>query len=251
MTIAPTLPPDAAARRSAHRTATMRFLACAAVATLVGGCALGPSRDDPFEPMNRASYQVHQVVDGQIIRPMIQAYVDYTPRLVRLAISNFFGNIDDLFSAINGMLQGKGEKAGNDLGRVITNTGFGLLGLIDVASGAGIEKGNEDFGQTFGFWGIPQGPYLFIPVFGPTTVRDGSGWIIRAFTTPIGYIPDVSARNIIWGIGLVDLRASALQTENLVNQAALDPYTFIRRAYLQRREYLVHDGKPPPSKDEE
>jgi phospholipid-binding lipoprotein MlaA len=224
--------------------------ACAAVA-LLGGCALGPTREDPFEPMNRVSYEVHQVIDGHIVKPIAQAYLDYTPRLVQQGIHNFFGNIDDFFSAINGMLQGKGEKAGNDLGRVITNTGFGLLGLIDIASEAGIPKGEEDFGQTFGYWGIPQGPYLFIPVFGPTTVRDGSGWVIRAYTTPVGYIPDVPTRNILWSIGLLDLRASALGTEKLVEQAALDPYTFIRRSYLQRRRYLVYDGHPPPEKEDE
>jgi len=231
---------------SLHRT-----FAAAAFALLVAGCAAAPSRDDPFEPMNRASYRVHEVVDGQFVKPMVQAYVDYTPRPVQQAVRNFFNNIDDLFSFINDMLQGKPEKAGHDLGRVITNTGFGLLGLIDIASDAGVPKGNEDFGQTFGFWGIPQGPYLFIPVFGPTTVRDGTGWIIRAYTTPIGYIPDVPTRNILWGIGLVDLRASALQAESLATQAAIDPYTFIRRAYLQRRRFLVYDGQPPPLKEEE
>jgi phospholipid-binding lipoprotein MlaA len=149
------------------------------------------------------------------------------------------------------MLQNKPDKAGNDLGRVITNTGFGLLGLIDVASDAGIPKGNEDFGQTFGYWGIPQGPYLFIPVFGPTTVRDGTGVVIRAYASPIGYIEDVSTRNILWTLGFIDARASALQAESLVEQAALDRYTFIRRAYLQRRQYLVYDGKPPPPKEDE
>ena len=226
-------------------------LAAVSATALLAGCAAAPSRDDPFEPMNRASYRVHEVVDGQIVKPMVQAYVDYTPRLVQQGIHNFFGNIDDFFSFINGMLQNKPDKAGHDLGRVMMNTGFGLLGLIDIASEAGIPKGNEDFGQTFGVWGIPQGPYLFIPVFGPTTVRDGTGWIIRAYATPIGYIPDVSTRNILWGIGFIDARASALEAESLVNQAALDPYTFIRRAYLQRRQYLVYDGQPPPSKDDE
>jgi phospholipid-binding lipoprotein MlaA len=225
-------------------------IACAAVAVL-GGCALGPTREDPFEPMNRVSYEVHQVVDGKIVKPLVQAYVDYTPQIVQRGIHNFFGNIDDLFSAINGMLQGKGEKAGNDLGRVITNTGFGLLGLIDVAGEAGIPKGNEDFGQTFGYWGIPQGPYLFIPVFGPTTVRDGTGWAIRGFANPYGYLEDVSTRNILWSLNLIDLRASVLETEKLVQQAALDPYTFIRRSYLQRRRYLVYDGHPPPEKEDE
>lgn len=224
----------------------MTSLLCAA---LLAGCAAAPSRDDPFEPMNRASYAVHEVVDGYVVKPVAQAYVDYTPRLVQQGISNFFGNIDDMFSFVNDVLQNKPEKAGNDLGRVITNTGFGLFGLIDIASEAGIPKGNEDFGQTFGYWGIPQGPYLFIPLLGPTTVRDGSGWIIRAYTTPIGYIPDVPVRNILWGIGYLNERAQALQAESILDQAALDRYTFIRRAYLQRREYLVHDGAPPPPKD--
>lgn len=228
-----------------------RSLVAAAAIALLAGCAAAPSRDDPFEPMNRASYRVHEVVDGKIVKPMVQAYVDYTPPLVRKGVSNFFGNIDDFFSFINDVLQGKPDKAGNDLGRVITNTGFGLLGLIDIASDAGVPKGEEDFGQTFGYWGIPQGPYIFIPVFGPTTVRDGTGWIIRAYASPIGYIEDVSTRNLLVGLGLVDLRASALQAESLINQAALDPYTFIRSSYLQRRQYLVYDGKPPPPKDEE
>lgn len=222
-----------------------------AAVMLVAGCAAAPSRDYPFEPMNRASYRVHEVVDGHFIKPMVQAYVDYTPRLVQQGIHNFFGNIDDFFSFINAALQNKPDKAGHDLGRVITNTGFGLLGLIDVASEAGVPKGNEDFGQTFGVWGIPQGPYLFIPVFGPTTVRDGTGWIVRGYASPIGYIEDIPTRNVLWALNVIDLRASALQAESMVNQAALDPYTFIRRAYLQRRRYLVYDGQPPPAKDDD
>ena len=222
-----------------------------AAVMLVAGCAAAPSRDDPFEPMNRASYRVHEVVDGHFIKPMVQAYVDYTPRLVQQGIHNFFGNIDDFLSCINAALQNKPDKAGHDLGRVITNTGFGLLGLIDVASEAGVPKGNEDFGQTFGVWGIPQGPYLFIPVFGPTTVRDGTGWIVRGYASPIGYIEDIPTRNVLWALNVIDLRASALQAESVVNQAALDPYTFIRRAYLQRRRYLVYDGQPPPAKDDD
>jgi len=226
------------------------------VASLVGaavlaGCAAAPSRDDPFEPMNRASYAVHEVVDGYVVKPIAQAYLDYTPLLVRTGVSNFFGNIDDFFSFINAMLQNKPDKAGHSLGRVITNTGFGLVGLIDIASDAGIPKEDEDFGQTFGYWGIPQGPYLFIPVLGPTTVRDGTGLVIRGFASPIGYIPDVPTRNILWSIGFIDVRASVLQAESLVNQASLDRYTFIRRAYLQRRRYLVYDGAPPPLKEDD
>jgi phospholipid-binding lipoprotein MlaA len=228
-----------------------RPLAAVLVSAVLDGCAGSPSRDDPFEPVNRASYRVHEVVDGQIVKPIAQAYVDYAPRLVQQGLRNFFGNIDDFISFINGVLQNKPEKAGHDLGRVITNTGFGLLGLIDIASDAGVPKGNEDFGQTFGYWGIPQGPYLFIPVFGPTTVRDGTGVVVRAYASPIGYIEDVATRNILWGLGVLDARAAALQAESLVDQASLDRYTFIRRAYLQRRQYLVYDGQPPPRKDDD
>jgi phospholipid-binding lipoprotein MlaA len=114
----------------------------------------------------------------------------------------------------------------------------------------GIERGNQDFGLTFGKWGFDQGPYLFVPLFGPTTIRDGTGWIVRGYSSPITYLPDVSTRNVLWALQYGDARASALQAENVLNQAALDRYTFIRRAYLQRRDYLVHDGHPPPAKDE-
>ena len=235
-----------------HCMRAARRIAAACIATaLLAGCAMGPTREDPFEPMNRVSYKVHQQIDGKIVKPVAEAYVQYTPKIVRTAVSNFFGNIDDMFSFVNDVLQGKPDKAGNDLGRVITNTGFGVLGLIDIAGSANIPKGNEDFGQTFGVWGIPQGPYLFIPVFGPTTVRDGSGWLIRGYASPVNFINDAPTRDVLWALNLVDLRASALQTENVLNQAALDPYTFIRRSYLQRRQYLVYDGKPPPPKEDE
>ncbi len=221
---------------------------------LLGGCATvaAPSPDDPFEPWNRAMFAVHEPIQENVVRPAIQAYVDYVPAIVRQPISNFFNNIDDLFSAINGMLQGKGDKAGHDLGRVIINTAFGFGGLIDIASDAGIPRGNEDFGQTFGVWGIPQGPYLFIPLWGPTTVRDGTGWVIRYFAGPVTYVVnDVPVRNVIYGAGVVDLEAQTLDAQRLVDRAAIDRYTFIRRSYLQRRAYLTWDGKPPPEKDDQ
>jgi phospholipid-binding lipoprotein MlaA len=229
-------------------------IACLALAALASGCATvqTTSRDDPFEPWNRAMYDVHQVIDGNFIRPAVQAYVDVTPKPIQRGISNFFGNLDDVVSVWNDFLQGKLDKAGNDMGRVMINSFFGLGGIIDIASDAGIEKGNEDFGQTFGYWGIPQGPYLFIPLLGPSTVRDGSGLIVRAYASPLSYvIVDVPTRNILYGIGYVDARAQALQGESLVESAALDRYTFIRRAYLQRREYLVRDGRPAPPKEED
>jgi phospholipid-binding lipoprotein MlaA len=225
-----------------------------AAALALGGCATvtPTSKDDPFEPWNRSMYEVHQVVDGKIIKPAVQAYVDVTPRPIQQGIRNFFGNLDDVVSVFNDFLQGKLDKAGNDMGRVLINSFFGIGGIIDIASDAGIEKGNEDFGQTFGVWGIPQGPYLFIPVLGPSTVRDGTGLIVRGYASPLSYIVnDVPVRNVLYGLGFVDARAQALQSESFVDQAALDRYTFIRRAYLQRRAYLVRDGKPAPETEED
>jgi len=134
---------------------------------------------------------------------------------------------------------------------VTVNTGLGFVGLIDIASQAGIERGEEDFGQVAGYWGVPQGPYFFIPLLGPTTLRDGTGWAIRFAVGPTGYISDVPVRNVLYGLGALNLKASLLETEDLVGKAAIDRYTFIRRAYLQRREYQVYDGQPPPKKEDE
>jgi phospholipid-binding lipoprotein MlaA len=232
-------------------TPALRALVSVAVAALVAGCAAAPSKVDPLEPMNRALYSIHDVVDTNVVKPIAQAYVDVIPQFARTGVANVFNNIDDLFSAVNGLLQGKLDKAGNDLGRVMTNTLFGVGGLFDVASEAGIERGNEDFGQTFGAWGLPQGPYLFVPLFGPTTVRDGSGVLVRIAVGPVGFLPDVPVRNSLYGLGYVDLRAQALDAGELVDTAALDRYLFIRNAYLQRRRYLVNDGKSPPDLEDE
>jgi len=229
--------------------AALRALAVIATAVLAG-CAAAPSRDDPFEPMNRAMFEVHEVVDKTVMKPLIDVYTAVVPKLVRTGVSNFFNNIDDLFSGVNALLQGKPDKAGNDFGRVMLNT-FVMGGIFDLASDIGIERGGEDFGQTFGVWGFPQGPYLFVPVFGPTTIRDGTGVIVRIAVGPVGYIPDVPARNILYGIGAVDIRAQAADAIGIAETAALDKYRFIRNAYLQRRQYLVYDGKPPPDKEEE
>jgi phospholipid-binding lipoprotein MlaA len=234
------------ARRALGLLAVVAGLALSGCATTGGGRAF-----DPFEPVNRAMYAVNEPIDKYFFKPVAQAYVDYVPSIVRTGISNYFNNIDDLFSAVNGLLQGKLDKAGNDMGRVMINTFPGVLGLIDIASDLGIPRGNEDFGQTFGYWGIPQGPYLFVPFFGPTTVRDGTGFVLRVLWSPTTEIPDVALRNVIYGLGGLDLRAQALGATSLIDEASLDPYTFVRRAYLQRREYLVYDGNPPPPKDDE
>lgn len=227
-------------------------VAALAFTVLLSGCASTPGRvDDPFEASNRVMYAINDPLDKYIARPFAQAYVDIMPSFFRTAVNNYVNNIDDLFSIVNDALQGKWDKMGNDMARVMINTGFGFAGLIDIASDAGIPRGMEDFGQTFGYWGLAQGPYLFIPLWGPSTVRDGTGSILRLLWSPTNEIPNVPVRNTIYGLAAVNERAQALDATSLLEQAAIDPYTFVRRAYLQRRAYLVHDGKPPPEKDDE
>jgi len=223
---------------------------CAAV--LLSGCATtGGRADDPFEASNRVMFKINEPLVEYIAKPVAEVYTAVLPSFVRTAINNYVNNIDDLFSIVNDLLQGKWDKMGNDMGRVMINTGFGFGGLIDIASDAGIPRGMEDFGQTFGYWGIPQGPYLFIPLWGPTTVRDGTGSILRLVWSPTNEIPNVAVRNVVYGLVTVNEAPGAVDAMKLVDQASLDPYTFVRRSYLQRREYLVYDGKPPPEKDDQ
>jgi phospholipid-binding lipoprotein MlaA len=226
-------------------------LALAGATTMLAGCALGPTKEDPLEPWNRSMYEVHQVVDGNVVKPLAEAYVKVTPELIRTGVSNFFGNLDDLFTGINNVLEGNGQQAGDDFGRVLLNSTFGILGIFDLGSMMGIQKDHKDFGITFGKWGFPQGPYLFVPLFGPTTVRDGTGTLVRLFIGPVGYIQDVPLRNSIYGVGYVDARAQALSAESVLDTAALDRYRFLRNAYLKNRQYQVYDGKPPPEDEDD
>ncbi len=232
---------------SASSIASTLAIACA----LLAGCAATPSRVDPFEPWNRAMYSVHEVVDGNLIKPIAEGYVRSAPVPVRTGVSNFFGNIDDLFTGINHTLQGKRERAGDDFGRVLLNSTFGIAGIFDLASEMGIAKDKTDFGITFGKWGAPQGPYLFIPLFGPTTVRDGTGALVRIYASPIGYINDVPLRNFVYGLNYLDTRAQLLSAEGVLEAAAIDKYRYLRNAYLKARRYQVYEGKPPPEEEDE
>ena len=221
-----------------------------ALAITLGGCAAAPNKDDPFEPWNRAMYDVHTAVDGTLIKPVAQAYVAVVPEPIRTGISNFFGNIDDFFTGINNVLEGRGDQAGDDFGRVLLNTMFGL-GFFDQASQMGIPKDKKDFGITFGKWGAPPGPYFFVPLFGPTTLRDGTGTVVRYLLSPIGYINEIPVRNTLYGVGYLDTRAQALSAESVLDTAALDKYRFLRNAYLKNRRYQIYEGKPPPEEDDD
>jgi phospholipid-binding lipoprotein MlaA len=220
---------------------------------LVSGCASTNNPRDPFEPVNRGIYQVNDVLDKAIMKPVATVYKTVIPELVRTGVNNFFGNLYDILTVLNNLLQGKFAEAFSDTGRVVLNSTAGLLGLIDLGTEVGLEKHKEDFGQTLGWWGTPAGPYLQVPFFGPSSVRDAVGSFVDFKLDPIKWLwrNDIPTRNSLWGLYFVNLRANLLDSTKILDEAALDPYEFQRDAYLQRRRNLVYDGNPPQEKDED
>lgn len=206
---------------------------------LLAGCASGPNANprDPLEPYNRAMFKFNDAVDNAVMEPVATGYKNITPKPVRTAVTNFFSNIGDLWSIFNNALQLKGEGTYNSVVRFTTNTVLGLGGFIDVATEMDIERRKQDFGLTLGRWGVPQGPYLVLPLFGPSTVRDTGGLAVDAYAYAPGYIHDIPVRNSIYGVYLVNTRANLLGTTSLVESAALDKYSFTRDAYLQLRQH--------------
>jgi phospholipid-binding lipoprotein MlaA len=206
------------------------------------GCAT-QQNIDPLEGMNRSIYGFNEVVDNSIMKPVSQGYKAVMPDPAVKGINNFFNNIRDFITVINDVLQLKVEHAANDAGRVLVNTTVGLLGFIDVHTMSGGERRKEDFGQTLAFYGWSNSAYLVLPFVGPSTVRDASGLVVDTlFLDPITYIDNVRLRNQIRILQFVDARAELLNASAILDQAALDPYTFQRDAYLQYREKLINDG---------
>ena len=213
---------------------------------LAAGCATTGEADprDPFEGLNRAVYAFNDGLDEVIAEPVATAYVKAIPNPVRERVRNFFGNIADLFIGVNNLLQGKLGDAGNDWARFLFNTTFGLFGIHDVATEMGFEKHNEDFGQTFGRWGAGDGPYIVLPFFGPSTLRDSVGTVLDFRADPLtreGH----SERDAAILLRLTSQRADLLEAGRLLEEAAFDKYVFQRDAYLQRRRSLIYDGSPP------
>jgi phospholipid-binding lipoprotein MlaA len=225
------------------------LVAAALSLPLLTGCATTGDPRDPFEPMNRAVYNFNDDFDKAVARPLAEAYRALFPPAVRDGVSNFFSNLNDVLIALNNALQGKMPDAINDLGRVAVNTTLGVLGFRDVASELGVPKNNEDFGQTLGRWGFRDGPYLVLPILGPSSVRDTFGWAGDIYTHPLSAVDNVNVRNSLIGVRFVTVRADLLEATNILETAALDPYEFVRDAYLQRRRNLVYDGNPPEDKD--
>jgi phospholipid-binding lipoprotein MlaA len=218
--------------------------------TLLGGCATNGNPRDPLEPLNRAVYTFNDGVDHLLIKPAAEFYRFFLPEFMRTGVSNFFSNINDVIVALNSLLQFKLAQAASDVGRLLVNTTVGVVGLFDVATGMGLEKHNEDFGQTLGYWGLGDGPYLVLPLLGPSNVRDTVGWVGDFYAWPVTYIQDDQTRWILIGTRYISLRADLLEASKILETAALDPYAFVRDAYLQRRRNQVYDGKPPPDEDD-
>jgi phospholipid-binding lipoprotein MlaA len=202
---------------------------------------VNPDPRDPFESLNRKVYSFNDVLDKTLLTPVVDVYEKVTPDSVEKGISNFFSNLSDVGNFLNHTLQLKPTKAAKDIGRLVINTTLGLGGLIDVASNLGIYQESEDFGQTLGYWGVNPGPYVMLPFFGPSTLRDTGGTLIDTGSSPINSYDPVAHQFVIYALQVVDSRHQLGDLESLISG---DPYIFIREAYLQRREHLINDGAP-------
>ncbi|MDT8403493.1 VacJ family lipoprotein [Sulfuriflexus sp.] len=217
------------------------------------GCATvegSTDPEDPFESFNRAMYSFNTTVDKAILKPAAEGYNAVLPDPVNKGISNFFSNLNDVVIIFNDLLQLKLEQGIHDTARVFFNTTIGLLGFFDVASAMELPKHNEDLGQSLGYWGVNTGPYLVLPLLGPSNIRDTVGLIGDAYVDPVNDINPDDTRTGLIVLNVVDTRAGLLSASKVLQEAALDEYLFTRDAYLQRRQNLVYDGNPPkPSFD--
>jgi phospholipid-binding lipoprotein MlaA len=224
---------------------------------LAAGCATIPPNAgndprDPLETFNRHMFAFNEGLDDVLLRPVAQAYHDVLPTPLRNCFSNAFANLRGPATAINNLLQGKPNEAFSDTGRFTVNTTLGVLGCFDVASRMGLERNREDFGQTLGVWGAGPGPYLVLPLFGPSNVRDAVGFFtLDVLLDPNYWMKSDTWRYSLFAARIIDMRAQLLQSDSLISDAALDKYTFIRDGYLQRRRHLIYDGEPPRLEDPE
>lgn len=221
------------------------------VSLFLSGCATSPDANpkDPYEGFNRGVYKFNDAVDSSVLKPLAKGYKAVVPNVGQKMINNFFSNIDDIFVTANSLLQLKFAQASSDFTRVWVNTIFGVFGLFNVADK--LEKHNEDFGQTLGYWGVGSGPYIVLPFLGPSSVRDGAGWAVDSYYGVVENLEDVAVRNTLYATDKIDVRAKLLDAESIMEGNITDRYSFIRDAYLMRRQSLVYDGSPPREKYEE
>jgi phospholipid-binding lipoprotein MlaA len=222
-----------------------------AIAVLSAGCASGPNANpkDPLEPMNRSISRFNDSLDENVLKPVATSYQDVTPDLVQKGVRNVFNNLSDIWSTVNNGLQLKGRDTAESLMRSVVNTVFGIYGIFDVATEIGLQRHPEDFGQTLGVWGVPNGPYVVLPLFGPSTLRDTAGMPVDTSADFVRNLDHIPTRNSAMTLRVVDKRANLLNASNLLSEAAIDKYSFTRDAYLQYRRNQVFDGNPPDEED--
>lgn len=201
---------------------------------------------DPYENLNRKVFVVNQVFDQLLLKPVARGYADYAPNFIQTTIGNFFGNLADVWTAVNNFLQGKPREGIQDTGRVAVNTVFGVAGLADVATKLGFPKHQEDFGQTLGVWGVKPGPYVMLPLFGPSTLRDAVAKPLDLYVDPVNLSTRADVEYSLRAARLVDDRARLLPTTDMIEKVALDPYQFVRDAHFQQREARVSDANSNP-----
>jgi phospholipid-binding lipoprotein MlaA len=238
---------------------TMRYpslnlflLAC--IAMLASGCVSvkgPPNKLDPLESYNRTMFKINDSVDRAVLKPVSRTYDKITPSPLKKGFKNFFSNIGEIPVVFNDLLQLKFQQAAYDTSRFFINSILGLGGFLDIAADAGLEKHDEDFGQTLGKWGVPSGPYFVIPILGPSTIRDSVSKLADAPLKPLGYVTPDGAKYGLYAADGVVTRASFLGASNVLGEAALDPYVFVRDAFLQRRLKAIYDGKVPQAKLDE
>lgn len=224
-----------------------QILAAAVLAALVTLPAVRAETGDPLEPVNRGIYGFNDAVDRAVIKPVAQGYEKVVPSPVRSCVTNFFANLGDIWSSFNSFLQGDAHQGINSAGRVMLNSTLGVFGCFDLATGQGVPRVREDFGQTLAVWGVGPGPYLVLPLLGPSTLRDTIALPLDMAADPVGEIDHIRTRNAATALEIVDTRTNLLPATQLVDDVALDPYSFVRDGYLQRRESLIHNGNPPPA----
>ncbi|MDQ2778712.1 MAG: VacJ family lipoprotein [Pseudomonadota bacterium] len=245
-------PPNHSLTRAA--TAGLLLIALGGCATTASGpdgaagataATVGTNPVDPWENWNRKVYRFNDAVDKAVLKPVAETYRDVVPKLVRTGVNNFFGNLYDAWSAVNQLAQAK-VHYGLDMGmRVLTNTFFGLGGILDPATEMGLVRRSEDFGQTLGYWGVPSGPFVMLPLLGPSTVRDTGGLVVDRYASPAQLADNTGGSVAITGAEVVNTRTKLLETTGLVDEVALDRYSFTRDGYLAARRNAVYDGAPP------
>lgn len=217
--------------------ALLMLQACATVSS--------PDRRDPLESMNRSVFEFNDTLDRVLMKPVATVYRDVTPSWMRTGVTNFFNNLEDVWSIVNNALQLRGQDTGDSIARVMVNSTVGLLGLFDVASDLNVERHTANFGLTLGRWGMQPGPYLVLPLLGPSTLRDTAALSVDWQGNVVNTVDDSATRNGLTATNIINLRATYLNAGSIVDGAALDKYSFMREAYLQRRRSQVFDGDPP------